>query len=127
MKTTTFAVCLLLAAAAWSVALADQQSQSPNLVTITVVVTDARTDKPVNQAHLTLVFREKLGKAVRYKTHSYSAKTDAQGRGRFVYIPEGTVELMVTGDGYQAFGREFEVSRDHATLEVKMKPPQPLL
>ena len=127
MKTKAFAACLVLAAAAWSSALSDQQPPSPSLITITVVVTDSRTDKPVNQAHLTLVFREKLGKAIKYKTHAYSAKTDAQGRGRFVYIPEGTVELMVTGEGYQAFGREFEVSKDHATLEVKMKPPQPLL
>jgi hypothetical protein len=127
MKTRAITACLVLAAAISGVAVAGQEAPAPNLITITVVVTDAKTEKPVNQAHLTLVFREKLGKAIRFKTLSYSAKTDAQGRGRFVYIPEGTVQLMVTNEGYQAFGREFEVSKDHATLEVKLKPPQPLL
>jgi hypothetical protein len=104
-----------------------QDQPPPPRITVTVVVTDAKTDKPVNQAHLTLVFKEKEGRAIRYKTLSYSAKTDAQGRGRFVYIPEGTVQLMVTDEGYQTFGSEFEVSKDHATLQVKLKPPQPLL
>jgi hypothetical protein len=107
--------------------IVEAQTPSPNLITITIVVTDAKTEKPVNQAHLTLVFRKKDSRNSRTKTLSYSAKTDAQGRGRFVYIPEGTVQLMVTNEGYQAFGREFEVSKDHATLEVKLKPPQPLL
>jgi len=126
MKIRAMAACLVLAAASFA-SLVMAQDHSSRLITITVVVTDAKTEKPVNQAHLTLVFSEKLGNAIRAKTHSYSAKTDAQGRGRFVYIPEGTVQLMVTNEGYQAFGREFEVSKDHATLEVKLKPPQPLL
>jgi hypothetical protein len=116
----------LLAAASAGVPV-EAQTPLPNLITITVVVTDAKTEKPVNQAHLTLVFRKKDSRSARTKTLSYSAKTDAQGRGRFVYIPEGTVQLMVTNEGYQAFGREFEVSKDNATLEVKLKPPQPLL
>ena len=127
MKTRALIASLVLAAATFCATIGRAQEQQPNLITITVVVTDAKTEKPVNQAHLTLVFREKLGKALRFKTLSYSAKTDAQGRGRFVYVPEGTVQLMVTNEGYQAFGRDFEVSKDHATLEVKLKPPQSLL
>src|SRR5690242_20599714 len=111
MKRRAFTAWLVLAAASSGAALGDEHAQSPGLITITVVVTDAKTEKPVNQAHLTLVFSEKLGKAIRTKTHSYSAKTDAQGRGRFVYIPEGTVQLMVTHEGHQAFGREFEISK----------------
>lgn len=127
MKTRALIASLVLAAATFGTAVGRAQEQQPNLITITVVVTDAKTEKPVNQAHLTLVFREKLGRALRFKTLSYSAKTDAQGRGRFVYVPEGTVQLMVTNEGFEAFGREFEVTKDHASLEVKLKAPQPLL
>jgi hypothetical protein len=102
----------------------------PNLITISVVVTDSQTGQPVNQAHLTLVFqmpKDPNNALKRAKTISYTAKTDAQGRCRFVYIPEGPVKLLVTEDRHQTFGQTFEVSQDHSTLEVKMKPPQPLL
>jgi hypothetical protein len=106
------------------------RADSPNLITVSVVVTDSQTGQPVNQAHLTLVFqtpRDPNNAFKRAKTISYTGKTDAEGRCRFVYIPEGSVKLMVTQDRYQAFGQAFEVSKDHSTLEVKLKPPQPLL
>jgi hypothetical protein len=106
------------------------RADSPNLITVSVVVTDSQTGQPVNQAHLTLVFqtlRDPNNALKRAKTISYTAKTDAQGRCRFVYIPEGPVKLLVTEDRHQAFGQTFNVSKNHCTLEVKMKPPQPLL
>ncbi len=105
-------------------------ADSPNLVTVNVVVTDSQTGRPVNQAHLTLIFqspRDPNNAFKRAKTISYTGKTDAEGRCRFVYIPEGSVKLMATEDRHQAFGQTFEVDKDHSTLEVKMKPPQPLL
>jgi Carboxypeptidase regulatory-like domain len=106
------------------------RANSPTLITVSVVVTDSQTGQPVNQAHLTLVFqtaKDPNNALKRSKTISYTAKTDAQGRCRFVYIPEGPVKLMVTEDRHQTFGQAFDVSKDHSTLEVKMKPPQPLL
>lgn len=106
------------------------RANSPTLITVSVMVTDAQTGQPVNQAHLTLVFqtsRDPNNAFKRPKTISYTAKTDAQGRCRFVYIPEGSVKLLVTEDRHQTFGQTFEVNKDHSTLEVKMKPPQPLL
>jgi len=106
------------------------RADSPNLITVNVVVTDSQTGEPVNQAHLTLVFRSPAdpdNAFKRAKTISYTGKTDAHGRCRFVYIPEGSVKLMVTEDRHQAFGQTFEVTKNHSTLEVKMKPPQPLL
>jgi len=123
----------------WSVALAAGllgfastalRAKSPDLITVSVVVTDSETGKPVNQAHLTLLFqtgKDPNNALKRSKTISYSAKTDAQGRCRFVYIPEGPVKLLVTEERHQTFGQTFDVSKDHSTLEVKMKPPQPLL
>ena len=105
-------------------------SDSPSYITITVVVTEADSGKPVNQAHLTLQFqtpKKKDNALSRGKTLAYSAKTNAQGRCKFLFVPEGAVKLLVTEDRHQAFGKEFEVSKENATLEVKLKPPQPLL
>ena len=120
-----------LALSAWAAsAHATPSNDSPSYITVTVVVTEADTGKPVNQAHLTLVFetpKKKDNALSRSKTLAYSAKTNAEGLCKFLFVPEGTVKLMVTEDRHQAFGKEFAVSKDHATLEVKLKPPQPLL
>ena len=105
------------------------QNQAPSEpVTITVIVNDAETGKPISQARLTLTFvQPKQGALSRAKTLSYSAKTDAQGRYRFPYIPPGNVVLMVTDEHHQSFGKQFAVDKDHNTLQVKLKPPQPLV
>lgn len=102
-------------------------ADSPERINLTVTVTDAQTGKPVNQAHLTLQFREPGGKLKRSKTLSYAAKTNAEGRYKFVDIPEGTVLLIVTEEHHQAFGKQFDVSKQNPLLEVKLKPPQPVL
>lgn len=104
------------------------EAPPPEPITLTVVVLDAQTSKPISQARLTLTFRQpKEGQFGRAKTLSFSAKTDAQGHYRFPYIPPGTVTLMVTDEHHQTFGKQFDVDKDHTTLEVKLKPPQPLL
>lgn len=103
-------------------------AQPPEPITLTVVVTDAQTSKPISQARLTLTFvQPKEGQLGRAHTLSFSAKTDTQGRYRFPYIPPGNVTLMVTDEHHQTFGKKFDVDKDHSTLEVKLKPPQPLL
>jgi hypothetical protein len=104
----------------------DRSASSPGLISVTVLVTDAQTGSPVNQAHLTLVFRAKDA-LNRTKSVSFSGKTNPQGRYKFLYVPEGTVQLLATDDHHQTFGKEFEVSRDHSELDIKLKPPQPLL
>ena len=94
---------------------------------VNVLVKDAETDQPIYQARLTLRFREPGGKLRRSKWLSFSAKTNAQGRYRFTLIPKGTVRLTVTAEHHQTFSKEFEVDQDNEVLEVKLKPPQPLL
>ena len=42
-------------------------------------------------------------------------------------IPEGTVLLIVTEEHHQTFGKQFDVSKQNSLLEVKLKPPQPVL
>jgi len=77
-------------------------------------------------ARLTLRFQEPR-RFKRSKSFSFSAKTNAQGRYRFTLIPKGTVRLTVTAEHHQTFSKEFEIDQDNAVLEVKLKPPQPLL
>jgi hypothetical protein len=104
------------------------EAPPPEPITLTVVVTDAQTSKAISQARLTLTFvQPKEGQFGRAHKLSFSAKTDAQGRYRFPYIPPGNVTLMVTDEHHQTFGKQFGVDKDHNTLEVKLKPPQPLL
>lgn len=92
---------------------------------VTVLVKDAESGQPINQARLTLQFHE-AGK-IHHKLIAYSAKTNAQGRYRFVVVPKGTVRLIVTSEHHQTFSKEFEVNENNQVLEVKLKQPQPLL
>jgi hypothetical protein len=97
---------------------------------VTVVVKDAETGRPINQARLTLQFREtgKFGiKPERPHRLSYSAKTNPQGRYRFTDIPRGTIHLVVTAERHQTFGKEFEIDKANQLIEVALKKPQPLL
>jgi hypothetical protein len=91
-----------------------------------VAVKEADTEAPISQARLTLTFQES-GRFHRSKTISYSAKTNPQGRYRFVNIPKGTVRLVVTADRHQSFGKDIELEEDNQVVEVKLKKPQPLL
>lgn len=123
---------LIPACAVW-VALAGFQTPAgakpEERTTLHVVVTDAESGQPINQAHLTLQFRESgdVVKLKRPKFMAYSAKTNNQGRCRFLDIPKGTVHLLVTAEHHQSSGREYELNQDNQVIEVKLKKPQPLL
>lgn len=96
----------------------------PPLTTVNVLVTDAGTHKPVFQADLTLEFRDpqsRLGKTI-----SLSAKTDLQGTYKFTFIPMETVLLVVTARNHQSFGKQYQITRPGQTIEVVLRPPQPL-
>lgn len=108
---------------------ASGRGESVEHTTLSVVVKDAETGQPINQARLTLQFREP-GKKLKPKLPhrlSYSAKTNLQGRYRFTNIPKGTVRLIVTADQHRTFGNDFELERDNQVIEVLLKKPQPLL
>lgn len=100
--------------------------ESPGRTTVSILVKDAKTDEPIQNARLTLQFRDER-KFKRDKPISYSAKTNPQGRYKFTHIPKGTVRLLVTADHHQAFGQEFEIEQDNQVIEVKLRKPQPLL
>jgi hypothetical protein len=104
-------------------------SESEDRVSIQIVVTDAETGQPVSQAHLTLQFSEPGNKYKLKRSHAmaYSAKTNPQGRCKFVDIPKGAIRLMVTADRHASFGKDFEIEKDGQVVEVKLKKPQPQL
>lgn len=102
------------------------RAQTFESTSVTVLVKDAATDQPLPNAHLTLSFKEPR-KLKRDKGLSYSAKTNPQGRYKFVHIPKGTIHLVVTADRHQSFGQDFELEQDDQVVEVKLKKPQPLL
>ena len=97
--------------------------------TIHIVVKDAESGKPINQARLTLTFNEPTSTAfVKHsKEISYSAKTNLQGRYRFNDIPKVTVRLLVTAENHMSFGKNIEIRMDNQEIEVKLKKPQPQL
>jgi hypothetical protein len=96
---------------------------------VIVIVKDAETGEPINQARLTLHFSEGGGplRFGRDKKFSFSAKTNASGRYKFTGIPKGTILLQVTADRRKAEGKEFEIEQDDQVIEIKLKKPRPLL
>jgi hypothetical protein len=105
------------------------RAEDPELVTVNVFVKDAENDQPVQFARLTLQYYQEGSKMKlkRGKTISLSAKTNLQGRYKFVNVPKGTIRLMVIADRRQTFGQEIEIEQDSQLIEVKLRKPQPLL
>ena len=102
---------------------------SSETTNMTVVVKEADTGQPISQAHLTLEFAEpgskaRFGKA---KKFSYNAKTDMQGRYKFLDINKGTILLTIIAPGHQTYGKELQLEKDSQVFEVKLKKPQPLI
>ena len=125
---------LTLVSALWdsskaALIMAQTQSEEGERVNLTVAVTDAQTEQPINQARLTLEFTEPgdPSKLRRSKKLSYSAKTNAQGHYKFPSLPKGTIRLIVTAERHQTFSKEFELEKEDQVIEVKLKKPQPLL
>ncbi|HZP01148.1 MAG TPA: carboxypeptidase-like regulatory domain-containing protein [Terriglobia bacterium] len=105
--------------------LRNPAAETNDVTTVNVLVKDAESNQPINQAHLTLQFR--MPGKVRSKMISYSAKTNSQGRYKFTHIPKGTIRLLVTADRHQSYGKEIEIERDNQLIEVSLRKPQPLL
>lgn len=96
----------------------------PQVTSLTILVTDAASHKPIFQARLTLSFRDpdsRIGSSV-----SYSAKTDMKGKYTFSFIPMEPVLVVVTAPEHQTFGQKFDVTQENQTIQVKLNPPQPL-
>ncbi len=104
------------------------RAQSVERTNVHILVTDAETGQPINQARLTLQFAEPGGPSRfnRPKKLAYSAKTNSQGKYKFMNIPKGTLKLFVTAEKHQSYGKEIELEKDEQVIEIKLKKPQPL-
>jgi hypothetical protein len=96
---------------------------------VDVLVLDTESGKPLNQARLTLEFQyREPGTLKRTRQMAFSAKTNKEGKYRFVNIPKGvTVRLVVTAERHQTFSKDYDIDRDDLLLEVKLRKPQPLV
>ena len=123
----TLLALAVLSAAFWSMATA--HAKDPELISVNVLVKDAQGDQPIAFARLTLQYRKDGGtlKLGHGKTISLSAKTNLQGRYKFVNIPKGTVRLMVIAERRQTYGQEIELEEDNQLIEVRHRKPQELL
>ena len=102
---------------------------SSETTSMTVVVKEADSGQPIGQAHLTLEFAEPGSKARlgKEKKISYNAKTDSQGRYKFLDINKGKITLWVTAPAHQTYGQDLQLTKDDQVFEVKLKKPQPLI
>lgn len=124
---------LLLVLLLAGVGASKEPKEESEETSVTVLVKEAETGNPIPQARLTLRFRDEPEGAFnkvlkRAPKTSWSAKTNAQGRYKFLFVPKhSTVILTVTAKGRQSFGREFDITEENQLLEVKLKKPQPLV
>jgi hypothetical protein len=123
------ATSLLLFASLTASAQAQSNKPSSETTSMTVIVKEADTGQPIFQAHITLQFTEPGGPSRFGKSQkiAYNAKTDSQGRYKFLGINKGTIVLTITATGHQSYGKELQLEKDNQVFEVKLKKPQPLI
>ena len=123
------ATSLLLVSNLGRSAQAQSGKPSSETTSMTVIVKEADTGQPISQAHITLQF-ETPGSDIRFhKPHKilYNAKTDTQGRYKFVDINKGPIILTVIAPNHQTYGKELQLDKDNQVFEVQLKKPQPLI
>ena len=110
---------------------AHAQGAKPNseITNMTVTVKESDTGQPISQARITLQFTSPGGPSRFGKSQKlvYNAKTDAQGRYKFMDINKGKIVLTVTAAGHQSYGKELQLEKNNQVFEVKLKKPQPLI
>lgn len=114
-------------AAAVALSMPAKLVAAEQMTTVHVQVNDAKTGDPIFQAHLTLRYRVQGGFMRRTKIVSYTAKTDKNGKSQFPVVPKGAITLMVTAPDHNTFGKEFEITKDHQVIEVKLQRPHEVL
>jgi hypothetical protein len=83
--------------------------------------------KPIERASVILRFVEgrsvaKFGKKIRTE---WTTRTNQEGMAKFPSIPKGKVLIQVIAQGYQTFGKEFDITEDTQKIEITLNPPQP--
>lgn len=91
----------------------------PATAKIEVTVINNYTKKPIQNA--AVVFHPRKGD----KDDGYmELKTNEDGKTSLDVIPIGDiVQLQIIAHGYQTYGQDYEVDKDHLAIEVRMKRP----
>jgi len=123
------ATCFLLFASLGRSAQTQSEKLSTETTSITVIVRDYDSGRPISQAHITLEFFEPHGQTIprKPKKISYNTKTDTEGRCKLAGINKGPIVLTVIEPGHQTYGKQLQLQKDNQVFEVKLKKPQPLL
>jgi hypothetical protein len=122
-----FAAAFVAASLAFTASASPAWAEESNLTNVNILVKEADTGEPIENAQITLRFKENPGKLKRARTISMTAKTNAQGKCKVPLVPKGTIKLLVTAERRQSFGREFEIEEDDPLIEITLRRPQPLL
>ncbi|HET7840041.1 MAG TPA: carboxypeptidase-like regulatory domain-containing protein [Terriglobia bacterium] len=104
--------------------LSQKAAASDEETSLHVVVTEAANNEPIFQAQLTLQFQIPQ-RFKQPKWIAYSAKTDKKGKCTFRRVNKGPIRLLVTADGHQSYGKQYEIQKDNPVIEVKLRKPQP--
>lgn len=122
-----FAAALVAAGLALAAATSPARAEESDLTNVNILVKEADTGEPIENAQITVRFKENPGKLKRARTISMTAKTNAQGKCKVPLVPKGTIKLLVTAERRQSFGREVEIEEDEPLIEITLRRPQPLL
>jgi hypothetical protein len=90
------------------------------------VVVKTQSGRPDNRASVEVRFVEgrsyiKLGKHVRT---TFELRTNQEGEADIPSIPQGKIRVQVIAEGYQTFGRIYDVNEPEKTIDITLNPPQ---
>jgi hypothetical protein len=98
-----------------------------DLTKLTVVV-KTQAGRPVDRAEVIVRWkanakhpRLSYGKNVQ---RQFDVRTDQEGQVEVPAIPQGNIQIQVFAQGYQTFGKIFEIYDEEKTVEVTVNPPQ---
>jgi hypothetical protein len=82
--------------------------------------------RPVDRAAVIVRFVKgrsvaKLGKKI---ITSWEMRTNQDGIAKIPALPQGSILVQVIAEGYQTFGKTFDVDQAEKTIAIKLNPPQ---
>jgi hypothetical protein len=102
-------------------------AHAAELTKLTIVV-KTQAGRPVDRAEVIVRWkanakhpRLSYGKNVQ---RQFDVRTDQEGQVEVPSIPQGSIQIQVFAQGYQTFGKIFEIFDEEKTVEVTLNPPQ---
>ena len=122
MKRFSFAVAIIVVAAASVVLFASDKKNAPEQVsTVKFTVLKDDNSKPVRNAALIMHPVRANGKQAK---GGVELKTDLNGKTEFDGIPYGALRVQVIAPGFQTFGDDFTIDQSQQEITIRLKRPQ---